>query len=887
MAWDTVDWGHVTDTDVEWTAKHEAALEQLILLIKSGKTPKEANSLLALLGLDRELIITIDHRYQEMVAQSFQPRTGYMLERSGWQPWYAGTQSGDKFWTTLKDQLLADPKWTNAVDSLDKTSHDVVARLGNPGVKSFSTRGLVLGYVQSGKTANFTATIAKAADAGYRLFIVLSGVHNALRRQTQLRLEKQIIDLNPVNWVSLTSEHADFGNPVQALPLLAGSQLKLLAVVKKNVSRLTNLVNWLATAQTHGALDACPILIIDDEADQASINTATDAELDESVIHAKLKELLNFPRVSYLGYTATPFANVLANPADENGIYPRDFIYALPKPPGYFGAEELFGKPALEEEESDSNSGHDLIRIVPEDEAKGYVVKSKQTYSPLVSPALADAIRWFVMATSARRVRSGETTHSSMLVHTTMRIQPQLDFVPVIKKFVKALAAEWTSGNVVAWKEQWEAELAAEPAELHALEPISFSEMSTSVNDVLTRLQVVADNSFSEERLIYSDEPATVIAVGGNTLSRGLTLEGLISSFFLRSTTMYDSALQMGRWFGYRPGYGDLPRVWTTASMAADFRFLAEIEESIRMDIERYSAEGLTPAELAVRLLLHPKMQITSRLKMQFAIPASASFSGARPQTIRFAFRDQEVQNANLKAARALVSSNAYLSAENTTATGSLVLRDVDVKSILAFLDSYVFDPSSEMGNRLLTDYIRTQVGFGMLAKWNVAVVALDNQQAGFEEVDLGFSRPFFPVNRSRVVQGEKSDWGESAYLKTITSSADFTIDLETTATGAKSILAARDGVGTPLMLIYPISKNSRPYTSETTKKGERRVELGACETLIGLAFSFPHAAPGSEPADMVHVEVNPPALPPTPHEADEVQYQDTEESLNMVSLDG
>ncbi len=610
---------------MEWTDKHEACLKQLTVIVATGNTVQDAKNSLAVMGVDALVLDQVEGRYFEILREVLKKDEEGVLEPANMAPWYFGPQARDRFWPKLRDDLVSQPKWKDAVPSLDETSTAVVARLGNPADHRFAKRGLVLGYVQSGKTANFTATIAKAADAGYRLFIVLSGVHNSLRRQTQLRLEQQIVDINPINWVGLTTEEADFGNPVMALPLVAGSELKLLAVVKKNVSRLTNLVNWLETAQEHGALNNCPILIIDDEADQASINTANTmapgSELNSSAIHAKLKSLLNFPKVTYLGYTATPFANVLANPKDSEGIYPRDFIYPLPKPKDYFGAEELFGTPISEDEDLTAAAGHDMIRFVPEAEAKGYVVTAKKSPPAKVSPALGDAIRWFIMATAARRVRAGEDEHSSMLVHTTMRVQPQLDFVPVIRKHLKVLSQEWLAGDIDGWRQQWEFETLAEPAERHELSPISFQEMSEAVPSVLAKIEVLADNSSSDDRLIYTDEPATVIAVGGNTLSRGLTLEGLISSFFLRSSSMYDSALQMGRWFGYRTGYADLPRVWTTASLANDFRFLSEIESSIREDIARYAQDGLTPGELAVRLLLHPKMQITSKLKMQYAVP--------------------------------------------------------------------------------------------------------------------------------------------------------------------------------------------------------------------------------------------------------------------------
>lgn len=877
---------------MEWTEKHEACLKQLTMIVGKGSSVQDATNTLTVLGVGSRLLEEVETRYLEILDEVFRRGEDSIVEALENAPWYSGSQKDDQFWPKLRDQLLAQPKWKDAVPSLDETSTAVVARLGNPAISTFSTRGLVLGYVQSGKTANFTATIAKAADAGYRLFIVLSGVHNSLRRQTQLRLDQQIVDVSPINWVGLTTEDADFGNPVMALPLVAGSQLKLLAVVKKNVSRLTNLVNWLETAQKHGALNNCPILIIDDEADQASVNTAVTSqpgsELDSSAIHAKLKKLLNFPKVSYLGYTATPFANVLANPKDSEGIYPRDFVYSLPKPKDYFGAEELFGKPVSEDEASPESEGHDMIRFVSEAEAKAYVVTTKKSPSAKVSPALGEAIRWFIMATAARRVRAGERDHSSMLVHTTMRVQPQLEFVPVIKKYMKTLSAEWSSGAVEAWREQWEFETLAEPAERHDLRPISFDEMSPAVRDVISRVQVLADNSFSEERLIYTDEPATVIAVGGNTLSRGLTLEGLVSSFFLRTSTMYDSALQMGRWFGYRTGYGDLPRVWTTASLAKDFRFLSEIESSIRDDISRYADEGLTPSELAVRLLLHPKMQITSKLKMQYAIPVSASFSSARPQTITFDHRDHPTVRNNLAAAIKLISGNSEKVLRGAMGAGPLLINGVAVEDILDFLSEYSFHASSEMGGGLLADYIRRQTVFGRLTSWNVGVVSRDTAHLQYSDVSLGLDRPFHAIGRSRVVVGDDpADWGKAAYLKAITSAADFTMDLDRHPTTISAVIKARNEADTPLLLIYPIAPNSQPSvpSHETGKMGEKRVALDAVGPLIGLAMCLPEAAAGSEPKDMMHVDLGILDTSNISISLDVDAYVDNEKTLNQVSL--
>ena len=279
--------------------------------------------------------------------------------------------------------------------------------------------------MQSGKTANFTATIAKAADAGYRLFIVLSGVHNSLRRQTQLRIDEQLVERHPTRWVPLTDEQRDFGKPVKALPLLGAPDLRCIAVVKKNVSRMTHLRDWLREAQKHGGLENCPILIIDDEADQASPNAARDPELDRTKINERLTELLALPRVAYVGYTATPFANVLVNPADATDIYPRSFIYALPKPPTYFGSRELFGAAVSEDESTTSDQPHDMIRIVSDDEADEHSTKNLLADGPSVTESLAEAIRWFILATTARRaaVRSREALEHADPHHHAGRSQ--------------------------------------------------------------------------------------------------------------------------------------------------------------------------------------------------------------------------------------------------------------------------------------------------------------------------------------------------------------------------------------------------------------------------------------------------------------------------------
>jgi hypothetical protein len=868
-------WGQFT---VTLSAQEQETLEMLEMLIKKGNPPEIAANRLRVMLNDDALVDAVLAERKKILDQRIriaEQGTVYDPENPP-SAWYAGPSDDDAFWPSLKKELLDDPGWRDAVPSLDATSTDVVSLLADPHSEKISTRGLVLGYVQSGKTANFTATIAKAADAGYRLFIVLSGVHNSLRRQTQIRLNAQLCTLQPTQWVSMTDEERDFGNPVQALPLVAGSQLRLLAVVKKNVSRLTNLKNWLLKAHEYGGLDKCPVLIIDDEADQASPNAAKDANLNRTAINALIVELLNLPRVAYAGYTATPFANILANPADLKDIYPRNFIYSLPKPAGYFGPEELFGAQVSEDEATPDSEPHNMIRFVSTDEAKRHVVKTKTPHVPVVTESLADAIRWFLMATAARRIRSGETKHSSMLIHTTMRVDPQNDFVPVLKEHVRSLKAEWESGDTGPWEAQWERETVLEPAERHGLSSVSFQQLAQLIPEVITGTRVVADNSYSSDRLIYSSDPATVIAVGGNTLSRGLTLEGLVSSFFLRSASAYDSALQMGRWFGYRRGYGDLPRIWTTRGLANDFRFLSEVEMDIRQEIERYAGGDASPEQLAVRIQLHPRMQVTAKLKMQFGVQASASFEESRPQTTYFHHQDADAAEQNLKAARTLVSQASRAGSLKETTGTALVFTSVPASEVLDFLDSYDFHPRSEMADGKLRAYVNQQNNFNSLLEWNLAIVTKAKADGPDRVIDLGLDTQVNLIQRSRKKGGEL----DTANIGALMSRADRALDLDlpgsVTDLSDRQLQDLRNQEGRPLIVLYPISKDSTPKTTD-------REPLEAVADQIGVAFSFPKAAPGSHPVNAVQVDLR--ALNAAPDDTDEA-YVDNEGSRDEVSLD-
>ena len=355
-------------------------------------------------------------------------------------PWFdSWDPNAGYYWRRLREYLVDRKGWNlREVDDLNASSNRVLRHIEDPRVdgphskQEFRVQGLVLGYVQSGKTANFTSLIAKAADRGYRLIIVLSGIHNSLRAQTQRRLDLEL---------GLVADPKGVGRPDQRASLVGDHQRgpegrlrpahrrrptrpgrRGIMVVKKNATVLRRLVNWL-DGEVPADLAA---LIIDDEADQASINTqpsmeeadlgddtgdvAPDKELDPSTINGLIRDLIGkFRRASYVAYTATPFANVLINPDAESDrwgsdLFPKEFIISLPRPAAYVGAERIFGRPALEDEDDDI-AGLDVVRIVPDSEMPDLVPRGRAaaaSWEPVVTDSLRAAMLDWILATAGQ-----------------------------------------------------------------------------------------------------------------------------------------------------------------------------------------------------------------------------------------------------------------------------------------------------------------------------------------------------------------------------------------------------------------------------------------------------------------------------------------------------
>ena len=480
--------------------------------------------------------------------------------------WYRGPQVGDVFWPALQTYLLSDKGWDDlTVQSIDDASTKVVAHLDYPHLPEFSTKGLVLGYVQSGKTANFTAVISKAADAGFRLFIVLSGMTNSLRLQTQARLDDELVNLKTDRWVPLTTQGFDFSGQIPNLSAMLNTDQPHLAVVKKNKSRLEKLIKMISETE-RSILKTTPVLVIDDECDQASVDASGELERDPTTINRLVRELLGLlPKASYVGYTATPYANVLIDPTYPDDLYPRDFIVALPRPNRYFGAETIFGRGILETDPDDiSFDGHDLIRYIDESEIESLRpqnARNRDDFEFGVTPSMRQAVLYYLLAAAARCARGQGDKHVTMLVHTSQYVQahddargPLSDLLDEAKSLLRMQDVDF----VAELRALWDAEQERVPsAGFPGCPQTSFTDLEPHLSSCADETKVIVENSQADERIDYTRDPRKYIVVGGNVLARGLTLEGLVVSFFLRTSKQYDTLMQMGRWFGYRPGYED------------------------------------------------------------------------------------------------------------------------------------------------------------------------------------------------------------------------------------------------------------------------------------------------------------------------------------------
>ena len=294
-------------------------------------------------------------------------------------------------------------------------------------------------------------------------------------------------------------------------------------------------------------------------------------------------------------------------------LYPRDFITALPPPASYFGTERLFGLPPSDPDDvQQEEEGLDMIRNVPEEEESLLQPRSRDerdSFQPVMTASLEDAILYFLASCAARCAREDGGKHMTMLVHTSAYVVAHERVATLIHGWVDVnrknlVDRESALGQRI--RETWISEQARIPASVSEAQPVPVDQVFEHLPKVLRAIEFPVENGASADRIDYTGQAKTYIVVGGSILARGLTLEGLTVSYFLRTANQYDTLLQMGRWFGYRPRYEDLPRIWMPEGLRLRFRALAGVEQEIRDEIEQYRQQNLTPMDIAVRIRAIP-----------------------------------------------------------------------------------------------------------------------------------------------------------------------------------------------------------------------------------------------------------------------------------------
>ena len=664
-----------------------------------------------------------------------------------------------KAWPILRETLQNRIK-NEATATIDRESGEILDHLVNLNEKGVKRKGLVVGYVQSGKTANFSAVFAKAVDEGYRLVIVMTGILESLRSQTQARLQNDVAnaisEANATSKIkksvlSLTSVESDMSSGDASnleANLYAGGVA--YAVVKKNHNCLKYLLEQLRIVNQKGLLEGVPVLIIDDESDQATPNTANKT-VDYSTINGDIRQIWDqVQQGSYVAYTATPFANVFMNPNDEEryteyfdseesdnletierypGLYPSNFVYALGRPKGYIGASHIFGDTSLVTEGEDGAIGGgveiDAVRNINESDAEVLrppTPKEERVgkkYEPEMVPSLKDAVHWFMIATALRRLRAGEKQHSSMLIHLSHLTEIHFEVEKVIKDYISALKENYHKAEINdTMRSLYEREV--DRMKVIRSEEVypEWDELKLAVSQVVRETKCIVENSASDGQLKYEGkEPATYIVIGGNALSRGLTLEGLICSYYLRASKTYDALLQMGRWFGFRLGYEDLIRIWTTEDIQEDYRYLADIEDELREEIREID----DPSVVAVKIRAdRKKLNVTSRNKMRNVKPTKNDYSGRAYEVTRFEEQNDKNLMNNIQALKSLVNyvENTHEALQDRN-NGSYLFERVSVKIILEYLKDFEAHSSNGVvGSDKLVEWIAKNV----TQDWNVVI---------------------------------------------------------------------------------------------------------------------------------------------------------------------
>lgn len=826
-----------------------------------------------------------------------------------YHPWISSRKAEIDFyyWNRYYKYLEIEQGWkTEVIDTLGQVSDDILDLCGNPAEKGrWKRKGLVLGDIQSGKTSNYLALCNKAADAGYKIIILLTGTIEGLRKQTQERVDAGFVGLNSRNVLKKNPEKkyigvgnidsnrtayqftdvlSDFNSAkLQSLNFtIKGLQEPVILVLKKNKSVLENLATWLSTRNTDHIGDKIdlPLLLIDDEADNASVNT-NKPDKDPTTINKAICEILKlFNRSTYVAVTATPFANIFIDPeldkgSDEFNLFPSDFIYALSAPTHYIGARKIFC-----EDGEYRNSLEQINDVVIDVTSGSYVFRSKAKSShmvPYLPVSLKKALKYFLLVNVIQDMTGNKKSHRSMLINVSQFVNVQNQVFDMVFDYVKKYQTKIQAYSKLSYEQAMECkEIKAlfsvwDEFDLAKVSGLEWKNVLINLYEATAPIVIRLVNQKAKEKGIerldyepYKETGLRVIAVGGNSLSRGLTLEGLSVSYFDRNSQMYDTLMQMGRWFGYRNGYEKLFKIWMEPSAIGWYEYISNATDELRDEIIEMRRIGLTPKDFGLKVQQNmASLFVTARSKMRATTTVEQWISLAAEvvETPKLIANMNTCINVNLELTNDLLSELAanpeYYREELNTEKNRLVYSGIDKKIIAKYISAFVSHPRHIPFNSTdLSLHINTSVEY---PKWTVAIIG-----GGGEKVESKYiqnpevvsrinysSRVMLTDDNCLLISGQRARVGVPGATKYGLSEEERVLIEERfhkdkpdakTIPDKPYLRIKRE----PVLLIYiiKIDKQQLPKQEDgsgrKTNSDESSIELVGDMPVIGLGLGFP-----------------------------------------------
>lgn len=772
----------------------------------------------------------------------------------------------------------------HTIKNIENDVHKIIQNLNIKSARKTPVKGLTIGSVQSGKTTNMAALMAMAADMGFNMFIVLSGMIENLRVQNETRIYDM---LNPtsgksINWIRISNER----DHLDSLHKVYQEGRCLFTVVLKNKNRLESLIDWIQ--EDKNIVKDLKILVIDDESDQASVNTSAYTTKDRTTINRLIGNLIynkdkngkdypiKYKTINYVGYTATPYANILSEPPKVDGsLYPNTFITTLSKSNRYLGPTEIFGELGTE------NEGLDIINFVENPLLLNELKDAKE-----ITQELKDSISYFIGAGASLRAHN---LHKpvSMLIQVSHKLDDHFNIMQGIKSWIHNNPNEVYQNVKRIWELERERITIKDISKViminkNTLRPHNFDEIKENVKKIIQILSpisidennnqinyhdgihLVVDNSDDrlkgsnkKYRLEYPTKEEDLnrtplfLIIGGNTLSRGLTIEGLICTYFLRRPSAGDTLTQMGRWFGYRINYELYPRIWATKKTYNDFQYISTVEQELRDEIVEMNKIGTVPEEVGPNIKYLPQyINITSREKSRAMIATKFDFTGYSSQTYIFD-SDDRVQSKNVKVAENFINSLGKPTINKNYNKDGIYWTNVSPKKIINNLfKKFKFNNRIKSLNNIeeFNQWVLKNTKKGNLNNWNVILggqgKANDSKRSNWNLKHVSYNK----VTRTK----KRNSLDGEINIGVLRSPADLYADVDLMKLSVElrnevenniksgvrseySIIREKLGLEqTPQLIIYKIDKDSKPT------ENSKREKLGINTDLIGLYISIP-----------------------------------------------